>query len=358
MSRSIIGGLFVLFILAGCTTPPEPNQVIEEHSVGSGDYRKLDAIELMILNFKAGKSLPALADAEQECLKLLESPTLNKEFEARLHGLYGEVLFYSGKTRAAGAEVNEVEMRSKKEPQLFILKALLETKPEEKVKFLEEGLRAAPASGKLALYLAEVYFSLGEYSKATGFYDDAFLRLNAAYKEYYREKRDLAKKFITNPPESQKTRDFIGIKELLVADVLKILLTQSPYLETVAPGKDVDLSVLLRKLKEEGFFYPPSLDLNSTIKRKDVAYLVLAIIARLENNPEIMHTYATQYKETSRDSPVPDIKVDDYYFDAVVNLVELEIMELPDGIHFFPDRTVSGLEFFEILKLLKQHYGQ
>ena len=44
-------------------------------------------------------------------------------------------------------------------------------------------------------------------------------------------------------------------------------------------------------------------------------------------------------------SPVADVPVDSPDFDAVLGCVENELMDLPDGEHFFPDKTVSGVEF-------------
>jgi hypothetical protein len=46
----------------------------------------------------------------------------------------------------------------------------------------------------------------------------------------------------------------------------------------------------------------------------------------------------------------------DYFFTAVLVLVEREIIELSDGKNFKPENTVKGLDFFETLKKMMRFY--
>ena len=55
-------------------------------------------------------------------------------------------------------------------------------------------------------------------------------------------------------------------------------------------------------------------------------------------------------------SPIPDVQFNDYFYTAVLVLVEREIMELPDGINFFPDYKISGIDYLDILKKLMKLY--
>ena len=65
--------------------------------------------------------------------------------------------------------------------------------------------------------------------------------------------------------------------------------------------------------------------------------------------------YSDKYKESGRTfSPVSDILVTDKDLDAVLGVIENEIMELPDGKLFYPDKPVTNLEFLSWIKQSEQ----
>lgn len=357
MFKTILPFLIPVLLLWGCSSAPETNQLIIEETIGNEDYRQLEELELMILEYKKTENPASLQTAENQLAGMIADPSLNKEFEARVHALHGEVLYYLGDIRAARTIAEQAELLFKTEPQLHLLKALLEKNPEKKILILEEARARDIISGRLLVELAELYFQAEEFGIATGLYDEAFTLLPEPYVAYYRKNRELARQFIENPPDDMEARDYIGIEKLLVSDMLNILLLQSTYLDSIAPRKDIERNELTNLLKKEGYIHPDDLRQDDLLVRKDTAYLILSIISRLEGNPELMHSYADQFLDAEMESPVPDVKVSDYFFDAVLNLVEREIMELPDGINFEPDKTVSGLELNDILKALKQYYG-
>jgi hypothetical protein len=117
--------------------------------------------------------------------------------------------------------------------------------------------------------------------------------------------------------------------------------------------KDLGADLLLFKIKELEYIYDKNLLTEDPYLRKDVAYLLLNILAYLENDKTLMSKYSEKFKDSGMESPIPDVKVTDYYFDAVLILVEREIMNLPDGINFSPLGIVSGLELSEIIKKMK-----
>ena len=75
-------------------------------------------------------------------------------------------------------------------------------------------------------------------------------------------------------------------------------------------------------------------------------------LARTEPDPSLL----TRYRQRYSFSPVPDVAVEEPWFDAVLGVVEREIMDLPDGINFQPDGEVSGLEYLSILQRLQRLY--
>ena len=61
-------------------------------------------------------------------------------------------------------------------------------------------------------------------------------------------------------------------------------------------------------------------------------------------------SYRSQIKSLS---PVPDVPLDSEDFDAVLGTVENELLALPDGRNFYPDETISGVEFSRSVKKLQ-----
>jgi hypothetical protein len=53
------------------------------------------------------------------------------------------------------------------------------------------------------------------------------------------------------------------------------------------------------------------------------------------------------------DSPNPDVEIDSPDFDAVLGCIDLEFMNLTDGINFKGEKKVSGIEFSESIKKVK-----
>jgi hypothetical protein len=53
---------------------------------------------------------------------------------------------------------------------------------------------------------------------------------------------------------------------------------------------------------------------------------------------------------------VPDVEVGEPWFDAVLGVVEREVMDLPDGVNFRPEGEVSGLEYLTMLQRLQRLY--
>ena len=62
------------------------------------------------------------------------------------------------------------------------------------------------------------------------------------------------------------------------------------------------------------------------------------MVARTEHDQKLLTRYRLKYAS----SPVPDVPVDAPWFDAVLGVVEREIMDLPDGVNFKPDAGHDG----------------
>jgi hypothetical protein len=339
--------------LAGCQSL---NENIFEDTVGTEDYRKIEEIELFLLEFNVTGNTYYLDRAEEKLNILFETASYNKEFEATLYGLKGEIDYYNNDKKAVEKAIEIMELKSKREERLPILRAFLEPDIKKQIAILEAGLEQSSSTGHIKLFLAQKYFEIGDYRKSAAAFDDAFKLLSDNYRQYYQKKRDIAYQFIESPPNTIEASDLLALDTLAVGDVISITLLQTEFLDNITINKNIDREVLLQRLKEKDYIHEKQLKTNDICRRKDIAYFLLVILSYLENNRDILVIYKREYERSEMPSPVPDLHVHDYYFNAVLVLVEREIMELPDGINFHPDDTMSGMEFNETLKKLKAYY--
>ena len=83
-----------------------------------------------------------------------------------------------------------------------------------------------------------------------------------------------------------------------------------------------------------------------------IVWLVKSIINTGKNSKQDLSKFSVMFAGM-KDSPVPDVELDSPDFDAVLGCIELEFMNLTDGINFEGEKKVSGIEFSESLKKMK-----
>ena len=72
---------------------------------------------------------------------------------------------------------------------------------------------------------------------------------------------------------------------------------------------------------------------------------------------DLASRYSDYYTKLSQShnvsSPIADIQIEDSDFDAVLGMVENQIMELPDGKNFYPSEAISLVDYLNCLKLFE-----
>ncbi|MBN1413318.1 MAG: hypothetical protein JW969_20925 [Spirochaetales bacterium] len=344
--------LFVI-LLTGCLSTPEDKlgQTIEGQ-----DYKNIEEIELILLDYKFGMDPAKLEAASSKLKGLFASESYNKEYESVLYGIAGMIAYYNGKTVEVKKNIEMAVSKDSANEYIFILKGLSEKVIGKRVEIMEEGLKTASNKALLQIYLAELYYDLGLFNKATASFDEGLNVLHPNYRKYYQKKRDLSYQFISNPPNTLENIDILSVDSLTFKQLITLVLGSTDYLDYVWPYKNADINVVFGRLKETGYVPASASNPDQILLRKDCAYFLLHIISYLEKDDKILNQYSKQYIINKQASPIPDVRVEDYFFNAVLVCVEREIMNLMDGINFKPDKTVSGIEFNEILKKMKVRY--
>ncbi|MBN2737942.1 MAG: hypothetical protein JXR70_13235 [Spirochaetales bacterium] len=351
--RYIFSLIFAAFIFAGCATLAE--NVIQS-TVDTRDFKEIEQIDLLLLEYQQKNNPSFLLEAEERALKMAKDEVLNKEYKASVYGLLGEIENLKGNKQGVRAALEQIRLLSAREESAYILASFLENNPENQIKQLEAGLASSSSTAKISFFLARLYFTKGEFEKAAAFFDEAFSLLPLQYTEYFKAERDLAYQFIYNPPKNLEAADLLSKSELTVSDMVMLTLLQTDFLDNISVNKKTAPEKLFQDLMKGGYFHDTGLVLDRLCQRKNVAYFLLRIVAYLENDTNILTKYSEQFLKNNLESPVPDVLPSHYYFNAVLILVEREIMEVPDGIHFFPDKTLSGVEFSEMLDRIGQRY--
>ncbi len=347
MNKQIFLFAILIMVLFNCATDKHVR------TIGDDDDANIEIIQVKLLDYQSSKNIGLLIEAENDLKEIEKRGKYNKQYRAKVSGLFGMVYFYKNDKHNVKKYIEEIEYSNKGEEYYFILQALLETNPDAQIMILNQGEREADTNLLIKLELAEIYFAQADYRSAAALYDQALKGLPAAFKQHYKQNRDLAYHYMKNPIDKMSAQDILREDTLTVSHVMSFMLAETIFFDNLAAKKDMNPNDLIKKLKDAGYVYNKKLSDKDICSRKDLAYLLLQILAFIKNDNSLLTKYSGKYLGTGRKSPIPDIKAADYYFDAALILVEREIMNLPDGTNFFPHKTVSGIELSNMVKKMK-----
>ncbi|MCK4798102.1 MAG: hypothetical protein KAT05_12015 [Spirochaetes bacterium] len=355
-----INFLFILIILLISCQTMEDTFI---HSIKEDSMKKIEEVEMLLLRFKFNKDRAFLKQANVLIEQLDKLAENNKYFEAKVFGLYGELALLQNNIPLVNEYISEIEKRNNAEEKLYILKAKIEKNREKQEKYILKNIHKPDTSEKLKLILANNYFYSAKFSRAVDLYDEAFSKLPEIYQQVYKKNRDLSYHFINSPPKNADIIDILLKEKITIKQMIQICLSESNSLSSITDDSSFPVKKVYEKLKEKHYLYNSNkykIALNDVIKRKDIAYFLLHIVVDLENDPTLLNKYINDFTYDVEEedaeielSPISDIKTNDYFYNAVLVLLEREIIELPDGENFFPERSMSGLRFYEIIKILK-----
>ena len=89
---------------------------------------------------------------------------------------------------------------------------------------------------------------------------------------------------------------------------------------------------------------------DATVTKTVCARFLWNLWNKKKNTQDQLNKYSAMFVDASMQSPVPDVSRDSADFDAVLGVVENDLMHLEDGINFAGDKTVSAVEFIELLQ--------
>ena len=342
------------FFIFKCTTLGQ--KIVQ--TIDKDSLKIIEDIELLLLQYQEKKDIELLQNAEKKLQKMENQAKNNRFFEAIILGIYGEIAYFRNDYITVRKNINSISSRNQREERLVLLQAYLEKKLSQKLEILKKGLVQAETTDRIRLFLADLLFYQADFRQALAYYDESFLHISNEKKEFFEKRRQLSFEFIDNPLKNNTTISIVMKDSLILKDILQITANETDYLKNYPIKRSLITEEIVKQLKNNGYIQDVALGMDDIVKRKDIACYLLKIVEQLENDPGLLTKYSM--KDTSLNeeviSPVPDIRVKDYFYNAVLILVEREIMELLDGENFFPENTMNGLHFYKILKKIMDVY--
>lgn len=346
--------------LSACNTLQEDFLV---DAAGDMQFRELDEIETSLVNLRYriagnGGRIDAsiasdLADIQELGDTLAAEASLNRQYLARLEALRGIEAYLSTEYRRASRQLEASLEAWELDETAMVLEAFLLEDAEERLLFLDSRIIPGEDLYRLEAEKASTLFVLGRYGEAVSVWDAVLPNLPEAYGILFSGDRNKAWAL----KDSDTSLD--GQSALLITDgpisvgaMVEVTRLESGLLDGIDSGRDLEGPDLFDFLKENEYLAGSSRE-DSRARRRDVAIFLWSLLADKLGDPEMLNRYSSRFGD--RSSPIPDLKVDDPWFDGALGCVQTEIMSLPDGENFFPDESAIGLDFIGWLEAAENY---
>ena len=352
--------LSALALLSGCASVQGD---MAHERAGEADFSRLALLEAELPQLLLVPDAERLARDRSALAGLRSAAPLNASYRSRAAALSGQFDLLAGDARAAGQALSEAGSMQKNDASVFLLAARLESDQKRREAILRRGLASAADTTLLRAELAESLFAQGRFREAVAGFDEVLDLLPEGWKSYYSRDRGAALARLGAEGGSAELGDLVGASALSIADLALITQATTSLLDFLTAGSPWAPELLVERLKTGGFFGPDLADAapqatHEPATRARAAYFLWKLLVAHRGDPLLATAYSSRYAARSdagaagspAPSPVPDVPLDSWYFDAVLGCVERELLALPDGRSFLPDAPVSGAEFAAAVK--------
>lgn len=334
----------------------------EEISIFENDFIKLDSEYIL----SGKKPSDAISDLQTKIEKHLAKQHMEPSISARLEAIEGLLCAMNGKTKKAQDFYTSAKTNHGGDAYVLILSARLCSSSEEALAKLDEILSFSTNNEIVLFEKGKTLYTTKEYGKSVAAFDEAFLICKEDtlhdYRDYYGTIRDTAWKLFNANIEDTSNMDVASItKTLTLESMVELTQENTTLLQEITGGSKLKTKDLISKMNSAGYF-SAAVDANNKLgssktllESKEITRIMCArylwnlYIIKTGNN-KLKTRYSTRYLSIDKSvSPIQDIEIENFDFDAVLGTVEAEIMELPDGKNFFPNEAVSRLDFITII---------
>ena len=352
----VLIGSILLFALVSCASTPE-DLVISTVAAEEVQVVQDAAQQLAYLDgsYLLGNTDVAAAAKLLELLQdSLGDSSLPAAVRSQLLAYRGRVNLILGDKKAAKADYEEALSLNQSELQAEILGVRLGLVSD--IGSLVIGRNQQPY---VLLEKALANYKQENYLEAVAQFDEAFISLDPFYREAYGQLREHAWRLRNiSTSGDQEYRELLKQDKITLAQMISVIQGQGDLLYKYTGAKKLEANQVLRQLKSQGLFYSINRWTDVEQLTKDTI-LTRSLAARflwnlyhdrrgtLGNAPKYSHQFTTS------GSPILDVPLDSPDFDAILGSIEKELLDLPDGMNFYPDQPMSGIDFNESIKKIR-----
>lgn len=351
----LVGGVLVL-MMASCASTPEDMMI---STVAADEVQVVQEVAQQ-LAYLDGNHILGNTDvvAATKLLELLQDnlkdPSLPAASRSQLLAFRGRVNLILGDKKAAKADYEEALSLSQNELQAEILGVRLGL-----ISDIGNLVIGRHQQSYVLLEKALANYKQENYLEAVAQFDEAFISLDESYREAYGQLREnawLLRGISTS--DDQEYRELMKQDKITLTQMINLIQGQGDLLYKYTGAKKLEATQVLRQLKTQGLFYSINSWTDVGQLSKDTI-LTRSLAARflwnlyndrrgtLGNAPKYSHQFV------GGTSPILDVPLDSPDFDAILGSIEKEFMDLPDGMNFYPEQPMSGVDFSESIKKIR-----
>lgn len=352
----ILGASLAALTLASCASVPEDMMV----STAASEENKVIQEAARQLAYLDGTHLTGNTDvaAAAQLLNSLEAAlsdvNLPAAARAQLLSFRGRANLILGDRKAARNDYEEAQSLHKGDLQAQILGLRLGL-------IQEAGSIVVSRSQQPLITLEKALenYRQENYREAAAQFDEAFISLDDSYRSAYGQLRENAWRLRDiSTSTDQEYRELLKQDSITLAQMISLIQGQGDLLYKYTGSRKVDSGQALRQLKTQGLFYSINSWTDVNQLNKDTV-LTRALAARflwnlyndrrgtLSEAPKYAHQFA------SMGSPIQDLPLNSPDFDAIIGCIQREFLDLPDGMNFYPEKPMSGVDFNESIQKIR-----
>lgn len=372
--------LFISTLFFSCATTLQED-VMFSSELSEQVFESIYEYEIAFMNFDSqitqGNSVPAaeLNSFENSVNAELKKSYLEPAARARLSAFLGLTALFRNNKKQAENYYSAGKSNLSGDEYVIILGIRLENlgnKEEIRLAKIDEFLEKDSKNGILLLEKGKILYETGVFNNAVATFDSAFLILDSEekeinkYREIYSDLRDKAWTFYSSGIDEESLSSIITSDYLTKEVMVQLTVENSSLLEDFMGGTKMSTKDLMTKMVVAGFFSSPLDSENQNNTANDILsskamnrtmcarYLWNLYVAK-KGKKTLLTRYSKRYSQMEdAASPIQDVEITNPDFDAVMGVVETEIMSLPDGINFLPEDFVTPVEFISYLKALEK----
>ncbi len=350
---------FVLCVsfFVGCSSLQENIVSIEQTSEADEIFSIENRLAFIDSAYLLGSDVSEAKVLSAQIDEILKKKTLEAASVARLYALKGRLLAILGENAKASQCLEKSQAAYKGDVQSYVLSMRLGLSSSDFVAATAEDESLLALEDAIKAYLSHLYLD------SAAKFDSAFLNLPDFYGEAYKNVRDTAWSLREVAESADDTELKLLLKEKLSVSELVLLSKLSVNTEFMNNlDKKMSEKELFKLITAKGLLSPASALPNTEAKpiesdeiatRIILARYLWNIFCEIKAKDGMKTQYSSLYRAANEESPVADVPIDSADFDAVLGVVENELLSLTDGENFAGNEAVEPTEAASSFKKLK-----